>query len=103
MIVTEWTHGMQHAIISGNTNSTGTHIFQEYPSIELYLVGYNAVYFDESQQTFRRNTSPTSSGSKNKPSKQSYACYMLHAGFLCGLLSDPEDGVDIFLRHLGLP
>jgi hypothetical protein len=34
------------------------------------LLGYNAMQSVESQQTFRRNMSPPSSGSKNKPSKK---------------------------------
>jgi hypothetical protein len=38
---------------------------------ELYLLRYNAVQSIESQPTFRRNISPPSSGSKNKPSKKS--------------------------------
>jgi hypothetical protein len=37
---------------------------------EFYLLGYNAVYFVGSQPTFRRNMSPPSTGSKNKPSKK---------------------------------
>jgi hypothetical protein len=37
---------------------------------EFYLLGYNAMYFVESQPTFRRNMSATSSRSKNKPSKK---------------------------------
>jgi hypothetical protein len=36
---------------------------------EYYLLGYNAMYYVESQQTFRRNTLPPFSGSKNKLSK----------------------------------
>jgi hypothetical protein len=36
---------------------------------EYYLLGYNAVYSVERQPTFRRNISPPSSGSKNKPRK----------------------------------
>jgi hypothetical protein len=28
---------------------------------------------------------------------QSSACYLLHAGFMLGLVLDPEDGGDIFL------
>jgi hypothetical protein len=35
-----------------------------------YLLEYSAVYFVESQPTFRMNTSPPSSGSKSKPSKE---------------------------------
>jgi hypothetical protein len=35
-----------------------------------YLLGYNAVYFTKSQETFRRNVSPPSSASKNKPYKK---------------------------------
>jgi hypothetical protein len=35
---------------------------------EVYLLGYNTVWFVQSQLTFRRNMPPTSSGSKNKPS-----------------------------------
>jgi hypothetical protein len=37
---------------------------------ELYLLGYNAMHSVESQPTFRRNMSPPSSGSKNKPSNK---------------------------------
>jgi hypothetical protein len=29
------------------------------------------------------------------------ACYLLHAGFLHGVLFDPADGTDIFLRNIG--
>jgi hypothetical protein len=44
-----------------------------------------------SQPTFRRNMSPPSLGSKNKPStkprkEQGSACYLLHSGFFLGLL-----------------
>jgi hypothetical protein len=39
--------------------------------IEYYLLEYNVVQSVESQPTFRRNISPPSSGSKNKPSKKS--------------------------------
>jgi hypothetical protein len=37
---------------------------------EYCLLGYNAVQSVESQQTFRRNVSPPSSGSKDKASKK---------------------------------
>jgi hypothetical protein len=43
---------------------------QTYVHIEEYcLLGYNAMQSTESQPTFRRNISPLSLGSKNKPSK----------------------------------
>jgi hypothetical protein len=29
------------------------------------------------------------------------ACYLLRAGFLLGLFSDPEDGGDMFFRNIG--
>jgi hypothetical protein len=41
------------------------------------------------------NVSPPSSESK------SYACHLLSRGFLLGLLFDPEDGGDMFLRNVG--
>jgi hypothetical protein len=44
--------------------------------------------------------SPPSSGSKNKPRKKPTelsACYLLHAGFLIGLLFNPEDRGNMFL------
>jgi hypothetical protein len=37
---------------------------------EFYLLGYNTVQAAESQPTFRKNMSPPSPGSKNKPSKK---------------------------------
>jgi hypothetical protein len=48
--------------------------------------------------------SPPSSESKNNPIKTpawSSACYLLHAGFLPGLLFNPDDGGDIFLLNVG--
>jgi hypothetical protein len=41
-----------------------------YSDEKFCLQGYNAVYFVESLVTFRRNMSPPSSGSKNKPNKK---------------------------------
>jgi hypothetical protein len=36
--------------------------------------------------------SPPFSGLKDKPSKESgFACYLIHAGFLLGLLFNPDD------------
>jgi hypothetical protein len=37
---------------------------------EFYLLGHNAMYSVESQTTFQKNTSPLSTGLKNKPSKK---------------------------------
>jgi hypothetical protein len=64
-------------------------------------LGYNVMYSVESQSTFRRNMSPPSSESKNKPSRNLQSCYLLHAGFLLGLFFDPEDAGDMFLRNIG--
>jgi hypothetical protein len=52
---------------------------------------YNAVQSVQTQPTFRRNTSPPSSGSKNKTSS---ACYLLYAGFLLGLSFSSENSGD---------
>jgi hypothetical protein len=49
---------------------------------------------------FRNNISLPSLESKNKPNKKSSAFYLLHAGFLLGLLFDPENGGDMFLRNV---
>jgi hypothetical protein len=49
--------------------------------------------------------SPVSSESKNKPSKyqikKEVACIFLLASFSLGLIFEPEDGRDIFLRNVG--
>jgi hypothetical protein len=50
--------------------------------------------------TFRRNISPASSGSRNKPSKRQKVLLLtirFHSGFLLGLFFDPEDVGDMFL------
>jgi hypothetical protein len=61
--------------------------------------------FCESQQTFRRDISPPSSGITSKPSKKQASrrqqSELLLAGFLLHLLFDPEDGGDVFLRNIG--
>jgi hypothetical protein len=60
---------------------------------EFYVLGYNAVYSVENPPTFLRNISQVAS-------RVQYAtCF--HAGFLLGLLFDPEDGRDMFLRNVG--
>jgi hypothetical protein len=71
-----------------------------YKNEEFYHLGNNAVKSVESQPAFRRNMSPPSSGSKNKPSKNS-GCYLLQAGFFLGLFFDPEDGGYMFLLNVG--
>jgi hypothetical protein len=59
---------------------------------------------------FRGKMAPPSSVLKGKLSKkppqsrqqaeQISACCLLHAGFLLGLLLNPEDGTDMFLRNV---
>jgi hypothetical protein len=51
--------------------------------------------------TFQRNVSPTSSGSKNNPSKKlaETGCKLSSAGFLIGLLFDHEDRGIVFLHN----
>jgi hypothetical protein len=48
--------------------------------------------------------SPPSSGLKSVPSKKPASSLqkenMLHAGFLLGLLFNPEDGSDMFFRNV---
>jgi hypothetical protein len=59
-------------------------------------VGYNPVFSVESQPALRKVMSP-SLGLKSKPRKkpvQSYACCLLHVGFLVGIPFIPEDGGD---------
>jgi hypothetical protein len=63
------------------------------------------VYFGDSP-TFQRNIAPLSSGPKSKQSKklaqaERKKSRLLNAGLLLGLLFEPEDGGDIFLRNLG--
>jgi hypothetical protein len=58
-----------------------------------YILEYSAVYSRESQPTFRKNTSPPSTEATDE---QNMA--LLDADFLLGLLFDPEDEGDIFLR-----
>jgi hypothetical protein len=52
--------------------------------------------------TFRRRISPLISESKSKPSKKpaETSGKIGSAGFLFALLSDPEDGGDMFLRSV---
>jgi hypothetical protein len=49
---------------------------------KFYLLGYNTMWPVENQPTFRRNVS---------------SCHLLHAGFLLGLLFDPEVREDMLL------
>jgi hypothetical protein len=59
--------------------------------------------------TLRSNISPLSSGSRNTPSKKPaskkltlkrFACHLLQAGPLLGVILDPEDGGDMLLRSV---
>jgi hypothetical protein len=46
--------------------------------------------------------SPPTSGSNNKSNKKpESACYLLQAGFLLGLLFDPEEGGGMFIQNIG--
>jgi hypothetical protein len=68
----------------------------------------NVIQSVESQPTFWMNTSPTSSGSKFKPSKEAVgnkvasraASTCVHAGFLLHLFFHPEEESDIFLQNV---
>jgi hypothetical protein len=68
---------------------------------ESYLLEHKAAYSVESQMTFRRNMSLSSSGLKSKPSKKQnqakFPCCLLHVDLLFGLLLNSEDGGSIFL------
>jgi hypothetical protein len=56
------------------------------PVEEFCLLGYNAVYSGENKPTFRRETSPPSSGSNSKPSKKP-ELYLLPASCLHVIIS----------------
>jgi hypothetical protein len=73
ILVTSWGHVIQKRSSENATEirdfrlcriwSSHSGVYEEY-----YLLGYNAVQSVESQPTFRRNISPPSSGSTNRPS-----------------------------------
>jgi hypothetical protein len=55
-----------------------------------YILEYSAVPSVEREPNFRRSMLFVAS-----------ACHLLHNGYLHGLLFDPENGRDIFLRNIG--
>jgi hypothetical protein len=73
---------------------------------EYVLLDCNGIYFGKIP-TFPRNLRPPSSESGSKPSKKParsrrQTTLLLLPGFLLGLLSDPEDGGDMFLQNARL-
>jgi hypothetical protein len=67
-------------------------------SVKKYdLLGCNAVYFGRSLQTFGRNLPLPYSGLKRKLSNKSSISGWQVAGFVLGLLFEPEDGSSMFL------
>jgi hypothetical protein len=55
--------------------------------------------FSESVRIFPLNHHSTIAIALNKQDT-SFACYLLHAGFLLGLFFDSEDGGDMFFRNV---
>jgi hypothetical protein len=69
-------------------------------SISENLIRYIAVQSVEIQQMFRRNTSPTSSVSKDKRARQQKTVLSIcHDGNFFGLFLDPEGVSDMFLGN----
>jgi hypothetical protein len=68
---------------------------------EFYIVGYNVVYSVENQPVFRRNISPQSSGSKNKPSKKAAELAILFMMVSCLDYSLTVKMEGTFLRNVG--
>jgi hypothetical protein len=65
--------------------------------VEYYLLGCNAMQFYGRSSTFWRNVLPPSLGQKSNPIKKPAgrsAFHLLLAGFMFGLLFDPEVGYD---------
>jgi hypothetical protein len=57
--------------------------------IQISFTDYTVYSLVKVSRSFCRSISPHSSGLKSRPSS---ACCIPHAGFLCGLLVDPEVG-----------
>jgi hypothetical protein len=66
-----------------------------------------AAFFSEKSSTFRKNISPRSSRSKSKPKPETsrgrrFSLPPVSDGFLLGLLFNPENGGNMFLRNVEL-
>jgi hypothetical protein len=89
------------ALCAGRTLPPGFFYFKD--SWYSFLLEADAVYPGESKPAFisfhfiRSNILPPPAGSKTKPCS---ACCLLCAGFLLVLLSDPDDGGDMFLQKM---
>jgi hypothetical protein len=64
-------------------------------------LGSNAQYFVDRRFGVKYNLYQARKKKAESESKQNFACYLIHAGFLRGLFFDLEDGGDMSLRNVG--